>query len=103
YGGLLRNVPWLNFLPMLVGIFWGAPLIAREVEQGTQRLAWTQSVSRLRWMTTKLVLLLAATAAGALIFSVLFSWWFAPFARVNFGGGFTRMQPDVFDFQGIVP
>jgi hypothetical protein len=103
YGGLLRNVAWLNFVPMLVGIFWGAPLVAREVEQGTHRLAWTQSISRFRWLATKLAVFLAATAALAAVFSVLFGWWFQPFARVNIGGGFARMDMNVFDFQGIVP
>src|ERR1700722_16269716 len=33
----------------LLGIFWGAPLIARELETGTYRLAWTQGVMRSRW------------------------------------------------------
>ena len=52
---------WLDTLilviPGLIGIFWGAPLVARELETGTFRLAWTQSVSRHRWAITKLVLL----------------------------------------------
>ena len=30
-------------LPALIGIFWGAPLIARELESCTYRLSWTQS------------------------------------------------------------
>jgi len=36
-------------VPGLIGIFWGAPLVARELETGTYRLAWTQSVTRKRW------------------------------------------------------
>jgi len=39
--------------PALLGIFWGAPLIARELETGTCRLAWNQSVTRTRWLTVK--------------------------------------------------
>ena len=47
-----------------IGIFWGAPLVARELETGTFRLAWTQSVTRTRWLVVKLVLVgLAAIAA----------------------------------------
>ncbi|HEX6547825.1 MAG TPA: hypothetical protein VF134_03700 [Candidatus Dormibacteraeota bacterium] len=61
----------LAVLPGLAGAFIGAPLVAREVENGTHRLAWTQGVTRLRWFTVKLVLvaiplLLAAAAAGLL-------------------------------------
>lgn len=42
--------------PALIGAFWGAPLITRELETGTHRLAWTQSVTRKRWLAVKLVL-----------------------------------------------
>ncbi len=41
-------------VPALIGMFWGAPLIAHELETGTFRLAWTQSVSRRRWLVIKL-------------------------------------------------
>lgn len=50
-------------LPGLIGVFWGAPLLSRELEAGTHRLAWHQSVSRVRWMSVKLVLVGLATAA----------------------------------------
>jgi hypothetical protein len=61
----------LVVLPALAGAFIGCPLVAREIENGTHRLAWTQGVTRLRWLTTKLVLvfiplLLAAAVAGVL-------------------------------------
>ena len=45
---------WLGVLavvvPGIIGMFWGAPLVAGELEAGTHRLAWTQSVSRTRWL-----------------------------------------------------
>src|SRR4051794_26413764 len=41
----------LFLLPALVGVFWGAPLVARELETGTHRLVWNQTVSRGRWLT----------------------------------------------------
>ena len=51
--------------PALVGIFLGAPLIAREIETGTFRLSWTQSVTRKRWLAMKLgVVGLSAMALG---------------------------------------
>ena len=58
----------LVVLPALAGAFIGCPLVAREVENGTHRLAWTQGVTRLRWLAVKLVLVFVpvlAVAAGA--------------------------------------
>ena len=102
YGGLLGYSAWLNFLPMLVGIFWGAPLLARELEQGTHRLAWTQTVTRRRWLLTKVSLLLGAAVLAGAAFSALLTWWFHPFAQVGVGG-YAPMNLNVFDFQGTAP
>ena len=43
-----------RWCPLLVGLFWGAPVLAREFERGTHRLAWTQSVPRRAWLVVKL-------------------------------------------------
>ena len=67
------------------------------------RLAWTQSITRRRWLTTNLTVYTAAAIVLATAFSVLLAWWFRPFAHVGFGGGYGRLQPNFFDFQGIVP
>src|SRR5215475_4450820 len=47
----------LQAVPALIGAFTGAPLLARELETGTFRFAWTQGIGRLRWTVAKLVLL----------------------------------------------
>jgi hypothetical protein len=65
----------LRVSPALLGIFWGAPLCAREFETGTFRLAWTQSVSRQRWLITKLAIGLAATVLPAGILTLAVTWW----------------------------
>jgi hypothetical protein len=65
----------LRVAPALLGIFWGAPLCAREFETGTFRLAWTQSVSRERWLVTKLAMGLAATVLVAGILTLAVTWW----------------------------
>jgi len=103
YGSLLNDIAYLNFVPMLVGVFWGAPLIARELETGTFKLAWTQSVTRRRWLITKLALFLAFAVAISATFSLLLSWWLHPFAQLEFHGGYSRMDLNSFDFQGVVP
>jgi len=100
FGPALDMIAYLNLLPLAMGVFWGAPLVARELEQGTQRLAWTQSVPRGRWLAAKLTVLAAgAVLAGAGI-SVLLGWELKP---VDAALGSVRMQPNWFDLQGVAP
>jgi hypothetical protein len=63
---------------LLAGLFWGAPLIAREVEHGTHRLVWTQGVSRLRWALVKFGLVGAGVVVAAACYALLVTWWRAP-------------------------
>ena len=92
--------------PALIGVFWGAPMIARELETGTHRLVWTQSVSRTRWLAVQLgVTALAALAATALL-SLAVTWWSGPLdgARgTNRGNLPSRLTPVVFDGRGVAP
>ena len=75
FGQIAQQIMRLNLftyglvvLPALAGAFIGAPLVAREIENGTQHLAWTQGVTRMRWLLTKLVLIFVPLiAAGALV------------------------------------
>lgn len=62
-------------VPALIGVFWGAPLIARELETGSFRLAWTQSVTRSRWMVVKLGVVGTASMLAAGLFSLAVTWW----------------------------
>jgi hypothetical protein len=58
----------LAVLPALAGVFVGAPLLARDLEQGTHRLLWTQGTTRTHWLATKLLLVFAVVVvAGALL------------------------------------
>jgi hypothetical protein len=92
---------WLSALaivvPGLIAIFWGAPLVAREFESGTFRLAWTQSVSRTRWLTVKLALLGVLSMAITGLLSLFVTWWASPLDRV------TDSRYGLFDARGIVP
>jgi hypothetical protein len=88
----------LMFLPALIGVFVGAPLVARELESGTFRFAWTQGCSRVQWIVTKLVLLAVVLTALALAFSALFTWWYGPFDAIT-----GRMSTgDAYEISGLV-
>jgi len=99
----------MYLVPTLVGIFWGAPLIARELETGTHRLAWNQSVSRTRWTAIKLGLIGLCAIATAGLLSLMISWWASPidsamnFGQPNSGSGFPRINPLVFATRGVAP
>ncbi|MFJ7131010.1 ABC transporter permease [Streptomyces sp. NPDC098101] len=78
YGEWGNRMVWVAFLPALIGAFVGAPLLAREFENGTWRFAFTQGVSRTRWLLTQLTLVGTAAAVLALACSLLFTWWRQP-------------------------
>jgi hypothetical protein len=99
YRGYLTYPVLLVLLPLLVGLFFGAPLVAREVEHHTHRLVWTQGVSRLRWAAAKFGLVGGAALVFAAAYALLASWWVYPLARANSA----RFEPLAFDLQGVVP
>ena len=88
----------LLVLPMLAGMFWGAPLVAREVEHGTHRLVWTQGVSRLRWAATKIGVVTIAALVITAIYAGMLTWWITPVIETS-EQGFSYI---FFDLQGMV-
>ncbi len=70
---------FLQLVPVLIGAFAGAPVLARELETGTFRYAWTQGFGRWRWALAKLVLLAAVLAAATGAVGVLVSWYYQPY------------------------
>ncbi|MEU1618902.1 ABC transporter permease [Streptomyces sp. NPDC005722] len=83
YGEWGNRMVWVSFLPALTGAFVGAPLLAREFENGTWRFAFTQGVSRTRWLVTQLTLVGTGAAVLALACSLLFTWWRGPLDAMN--------------------
>ena len=77
--GFLANGLILQAVPALIGAFVGAPVLARELETGTFRFAWTQGFGRWRWTLAKLVALGVVVTAAAGALSVLFSWYYQPY------------------------
>jgi hypothetical protein len=83
--------------PAITGIFWGAPLIARELETRTFALAWTQSISRTRWLIVKLALTGLAAMAVTETLSLVYAWWAEPIGKaINLGGSQSWQFPGVF-------
>jgi hypothetical protein len=73
--------------PALLGIFWGAPLVARELETGTYRLAWNQTVTRTRWLAVKLTLAGLAAMGFTEALSLMHAWWADPISKAIALGG----------------
>lgn len=92
--GLLDS-GWFNLIPGLIGVALAAPLLL-DLENGTTRLAWTQSVTRRRWLATKGAVAVATVLVAGAAFSLLFTWYERPFDRL-----YGRWEK--FDFMGIVP
>jgi ABC-type transport system involved in multi-copper enzyme maturation permease subunit len=86
-------------VPLLPGLFWGAPMVASELETGTNQFAWTQSITRRRWLAVRAgwLLLAAAILAGAV--SAIVTWWSGPYSALTA----EAFQVNRFDVTDIVP
>jgi hypothetical protein len=100
YPGLLDALPYLNLAPALVGLFWGAPLVAGEVESGTYRLVWTQGVGRQRWLWTKVTLLAAGCVVFGVASGVVDRWFLDPYLTA---GAISPVQRNWFGLLGVAP
>jgi ABC-type transport system involved in multi-copper enzyme maturation permease subunit len=101
---VLANGFILQPIPVLIGAFVGAPVLARELETGTYRYAWTQGFGRRRWAIAKLVPLAVVVTLAAWLFSLLLSWFYQPFLDAgNQDLGLVGMNPffpGLFDLHG---
>jgi hypothetical protein len=88
----------MQLVPVLIGAFAGAPVLARELETGSYQYAWTQGFGRARWTVAKLVLLAVVLTAAAGAFSQLFTWFFRPFLAQE---DLTVLKATVFDTRGV--
>ncbi|HXS63026.1 MAG TPA: ABC transporter permease subunit [Streptosporangiaceae bacterium] len=105
------SIALIYLAPALIGAFWGAPLVAREAETGTLRLAWSQSVSRSRWLLVKVAMLgLTAMAVAGLLSLMLYLWSQPAYKAGKYasahgpsGLSITRLSPLLFGTNGIAP
>jgi len=94
----VRNLAtWLVFFPLLAGVLMAAPVII-DLEQGTYRFAWTQGVTRHRWLATKIALGAAILTAVSVAMMAVWQWWAKPFVTANSDVfGTNRFESIVFD------
>jgi len=93
---MLEVMLLVRTVPVIIGVFLGAPLLAREYTAGTVRFAWTQGIGRTRWTVATLGLLGAAASAVACLLALLTQWSVQPVAAQT--PGFTnRWHPEFFD------
>ncbi|MFI9005816.1 ABC transporter permease subunit [Actinosynnema sp. NPDC053489] len=98
YGDVENLLAAFYLLPVVIGAFLGAPLLARELEDGTWQLAWTQAVPRTRWLAAKLAALAGVTVALTGAFTAVLTWFRRPFDVWE-----GRFEYDAFDLEGLVP
>ena len=100
FSGLVSDLPDISLIvPVVLGMLWGAPLVAHEIESLTSDFGWVQSVTRMRWLAVKVGwLLLAAVVCGGVL-TALTTWWFGPSNALQADA----FVPGHFDVQGIVP
>src|SRR5579862_7349910 len=96
FDGINPLIGWFNLLPGLIGVLLAAPLLL-ELENGTFRFAWTQSVTRRRWITGKLGVAVAVALLAALVLSRVVTWFRVPLTHLD-----GRLDTSSFDFDGTV-
>jgi len=104
----LLNNPWMTRMqttmkavPLLLGMFLGAPLLPREFAGGTHQLMWTQGVTRRRWLGGTIAWAMLSAALWAGVIAAVVTWWRIPENAIGIAGN--RLMPGNFDMQGIVP
>jgi hypothetical protein len=105
-GNLFQGYQGINLLvdlsvavPLVIGMFLGATVVGRELETGTAVVAWTQSVTRRRWLVSKLLLLFGLTVFASAVDAALVTWW----SNTHNAAVESRFAGLQFDIQGVVP
>ncbi|WP_245689662.1 hypothetical protein [Streptomyces chattanoogensis] len=73
----------LGFVPVLLGVFLGAPLLAGDLEHGTAKPITSQSVTRVRRLAMKPGMTALVVTVCAVAASAAFSWWYEPLKAID--------------------
>jgi hypothetical protein len=101
FSNVFNVIGWLPLAPALVGLFWGTPVLGKEFERGTHRLAWTQSASTRHWLTVKLAMLSALVVLAGLAFAAMVGRWASAFAGTPQANKFSNVG--LFVLTGVLP
>jgi hypothetical protein len=96
WDSLVNLVAWFNLVPVVVGVLLATPLVL-EFDRGTHRLAWTQSVTRGRWLAIRLSVVGLGAVVSGIALTALMTWWRSPLDDVG-----SRLG-EGFDFEGLAP
>jgi hypothetical protein len=96
FGHLSDLLAWMTLVPGVLGLLLAAPLVT-QLEHGTHRLDWTQSITRGRWLAGKVGLAVATAVGGAILLTLLITWWRTPFAHLQ-----GRVSNSTYDSEGTV-
>jgi hypothetical protein len=97
FSAIIGVTDWFALLPVLIAVIFAVPF-ALELERGSYRLAWTQSIARRRWLAAKLAVALGSAGVCAAGIALLLTWWRRPLD--HFHG---RIEPGAFQLEGIAP
>ncbi|MFI7321551.1 ABC transporter permease [Streptomyces venezuelae] len=74
-------------LPCLIGAFVAGPIVARDLESGTYKWAWTQSVTPARWLGARLAVVAALVVSGVVLFTAVQRWAWTTGPELEYGRG----------------
>lgn len=88
-------------LPLAIGLFVAGPMIGRELEDGTYRLSWSQSVTPARWLAAKIAVPAVLTAAGVSVLSAVYAWAWSQGHSTNYPSQW--FEREVYGAMGPAP
>lgn len=96
FESLNNLIAWVTVVPGLIGVMLAAPFVL-DLENGTYRVAWTQSITRRRWLATTFGTAIGTAIIAAVVLTALMTWWRTPIVHLQ-----GRMENSAFDSEGTV-